>query len=306
MTASAEWISWDQFHQLTDAVVKLEPDCTVIVVAQLHGLQRESLQRQIASKTADAIVVCNKSPSLVPIPDSLPTVLRLMATIADHDLTIAIKAKLLQPHLNLVAQSESLFEFAVRLAERIDMVAIERDDASSAAAHVPSLTTPAGPRHSELGDVIQRLGRGKSSTGSTALKAGLYLINDFFEESHSCSQSIEGMGPHHTGDYWHAILHRREPDYGNSKYWFRHVGRHPIFAELAPIAIRRIDGAQGAVSSKLQPWKARLISENRWDPFAFVDLCEIAARDVNLSAWCEILQYDEMLLLLASTYEEMK
>src|SRR5262249_35721072 len=47
--------------------------------------------------------------------------------------------------------------------------------------------------------------------------AALWLHHDFLDESHRISQEIETP----TGSYWHGILHRREPDYGNSKYWFR-------------------------------------------------------------------------------------
>lgn len=61
-----------------------------------------------------------------------------------------------------------------------------------------------------------------------AAKAGLWLLHDFFEESHSISQDL------HTpeGSYWHAILHRREPDTFNAKYWFRQVGEHPVLKQL--------------------------------------------------------------------------
>src|SRR5262245_3674168 len=42
--------------------------------------------------------------------------------------------------------------------------------------------------------------------------AGLWLAHDFLDESHAISQEIETPD----GSYWHAIMHRREPDYWNS------------------------------------------------------------------------------------------
>jgi hypothetical protein len=83
-----------------------------------------------------------------------------------------------------------------------------------------------------------------------ACRAGMYLAFDFLDESHTISQEI------HTaeGSYWHALMHRREPDASNSKYWWRQVGRHPVFAQLTDEAARL-------------GWKA-------WDANAFVDECE--------------------------------
>ena len=50
-----------------------------------------------------------------------------------------------------------------------------------------------------------------------ACLAGLWLYHDFLDESHSISQEIATS----TGSFWHGIMHRREPDPSNAKYWFR-------------------------------------------------------------------------------------
>ncbi len=62
-----------------------------------------------------------------------------------------------------------------------------------------------------------------------ACLAGLWLLHDFLDESHTISQSIDTL----EGSYWHGIMHRREPDYENAKYWFRRVPVHPLYAPLA-------------------------------------------------------------------------
>ena len=63
---------------------------------------------------------------------------------------------------------------------------------------------------------------------AAACRAGLWLAFDFFEESHAISQDLDTP----EGSFWHGILHRREPDPANAKYWFHRVGRHPVLAEL--------------------------------------------------------------------------
>jgi hypothetical protein len=47
---------------------------------------------------------------------------------------------------------------------------------------------------------------------------------DDLDRSHTISQSIETP----TGSFWHGILHRREGDFSNSKYWFRRAGKAPF------------------------------------------------------------------------------
>lgn len=96
--------------------------------------------------------------------------------------------------------------------------------------------------------------------------AGLWLFHDYLEESHGLSQEIETS----TGSYWHGLMHRREPNYANAKYWFRKVGAHPIFDSLK-------SAAEQIISSKLPFSGQFLASQTAWDPFDFIDLCERAA-----------------------------
>ena len=82
--------------------------------------------------------------------------------------------------------------------------------------------------------------------------SGIWLLHDYLDESHKISQDIDTT----SGSFWHGIMHRREGDFWNSKYWFRRVGQHPAFARIAH--------------------RAQHASE--WDPFAFVDRCEAALK----------------------------
>ncbi|MBX5494142.1 MAG: hypothetical protein IRZ15_02295 [Bryobacteraceae bacterium] len=94
--------------------------------------------------------------------------------------------------------------------------------------------------------------------------SGLWLYFSCLEESHRVSQDT----PSANGSFWHGIMHRQEPDPGNSAYWFRRVGRHPIFPELARAAAMLAEAVPGA--------GFRVRSD--WDPFAFIDFCEMARR----------------------------
>lgn len=140
-----------------------------------------------------------------------------------------------------------------------------------------------------------------SSADFLALQAGLWQVHSYLDPSHECSQQIEGEGTDRNGDYWHAIMHRREPDYDNSKYWFRRVGQHSVFQQLPAIARQALSECDDPQAAK---WADRLCPSGRWDAFAFVDLCQAARNreytSLGLAAWR--IQWAEMLLLLVHSY----
>jgi hypothetical protein len=93
----------------------------------------------------------------------------------------------------------------------------------------------------------------------------------------SCCQSIETP----SGSYWHAIMHRREGDFSNSKYWYRRVGQHPVIHLIG----------------------CRLGSE--YDPFAFVDECQGTLRgNRKLRDHCLDIQQAEWETLFDFCYRE--
>ena len=134
---------------------------------------------------------------------------------------------------------------------------------------------------------------------TAATQAGLLLMHDELDRCHNFSQSLEGQGTHHTGDYWHAIMHRREPDYGNAKYWFRRVGEHPLFPELADRAKRILSECS---DPRAPEWMERLTRDG-WNAMAFVDCCEEndSQPDSHLGLALRRIQWIEMVLLLEAT-----
>lgn len=62
-----------------------------------------------------------------------------------------------------------------------------------------------------------------------AAVAGLWLLAGELDRSHDISQNLDSR----TGSYWHGIMHRREGDFANAKYWMRRAAGHPVFEELA-------------------------------------------------------------------------
>lgn len=92
--------------------------------------------------------------------------------------------------------------------------------------------------------------------------SAIWLLYDFLDESHTISQGIATV----EGSFWHGIMHRREGDFSNAKYWFRKVGTHPVYERIAA----------------------------GWDPYGFVDACQSALSDGSPDAdRCRQLQLRE-------------
>lgn len=112
--------------------------------------------------------------------------------------------------------------------------------------------------------------------------AGLYLKFDCLDASHQISQSIDSP----TGSFWHGIMHRREPDYGNAGYWFRCAGAHPILDELAA------DAAEMGFA--------------RFDPFAFIERVAAVVPESDEAELCRKIQAREWALLFEYSYQEAR
>jgi len=103
-------------------------------------------------------------------------------------------------------------------------------------------------------------------------ESGLWLLAGDLHRSHSISQNITAA----EGSFWHGIMHRREGDFGNSKYWFRKVGQHPVLQQI-----------NEATDSQYQ------------DPFKFVDRCAnaLAGNPADRAA-CQQIQWVEWQALM--------
>ena len=131
----------------------------------------------------------------------------------------------------------------------------------------------------------------RDQEAASACLAGILLYHNVWEKAHKVAQNISSA----EGSYWHAIIHRREPDAWNSKYWFGRVGQHAIYPQLLNAA-RALAAEFGETSLG-----KRLQRQEQWDAFAFVDACEEARGSkrpeeklclrIQLAEWMLLFQY---------------
>jgi len=89
------------------------------------------------------------------------------------------------------------------------------------------------------------------------VRGGLLYAVDAIHEAHNLFQDSPGD----LGAYWHGMMHRREGDFDNARYWFRRAGALPFFGSLHRAASEH---------------SALMARQSNWDPYVFTGECEQA------------------------------
>ena len=123
----------------------------------------------------------------------------------------------------------------------------------------------------------------RSADDAKAALAGLWLWHDWLDRSHEISQSIATP----TGSYWHAIMHRREGDFSNAKYWYARCRRHPVLEHIPGMARATLGGA--AAGGPLHQ-----VVDGAWDADAFVDAVEAVHRRPDDPLYAAAVQFQRL------------
>lgn len=139
-----------------------------------------------------------------------------------------------------------------------------------------------------------------TSAERKCVTSGILLLWDLLHASHEISQTMEGRGTPRTADYWHAIMHRREPDAGNAAYWFRRVGSHPAF-DVLTANIERWMVETGASDEERNLARQTVLLNGQFDSSAMIELSGQALRKPGQleDRTLRRIQYFEILNLLA-------
>ena len=114
----------------------------------------------------------------------------------------------------------------------------------------------------------------------TLVRGALFWAADVLDAAHRIFQDEPGD----LGSYWHGVMHRREGDFDNARYWFRRAGRLPIFDRMHEAAA---------------PVSPTMAKQPTWDAYLLTGMCEQAKfGDREAVPECVSLQrveFDELL-----------
>ena len=115
------------------------------------------------------------------------------------------------------------------------------------------------------------------------IHSALLLWHDHLDASHDLSQNINS----NDGSFLHGIMHRREPDYSNAKYWFTRAGQHEAY-----------DSINTRAALALKDTSLTHLATAKWDPFAYVDAVSEASPGTPEYEVLQKLQRIELEVLL--------
>jgi hypothetical protein len=116
--------------------------------------------------------------------------------------------------------------------------------------------------------VVGLVEKDKESPKIFLIQSALYICFDCFEEAHNIAQDHEGP----IGNWLHAFLHRREPDAGNSKYWYARV--HAPAKVYEGIGKKALAYLRENSAPELESLVKKMEKSKTWEPEAFVDLAD--------------------------------
>ncbi|CAF1045938.1 unnamed protein product [Adineta ricciae] len=143
------------------------------------------------------------------------------------------------------------------------------------------------PWNQALHDDIARLQN--DSTVPLFAIANLHLFND---DIGSCHDIVEKHGGHAIADYLHYILHRREGDYWNAKWWIRQQKSQEF---QSVYLTQKYDGFSNQKNLNDLSTSAKL-AEAQTRAQGFVDRCEQVEKQADSQEKDHLkqLQWDEM------------
>ncbi len=132
----------------------------------------------------------------------------------------------------------------------------------------PNLLAKLCPKEPQSWDVLRKIREAEESAilgertapnkgAAEMVRGALFYAIDALDPAHRIFQDEKGD----LGSYWHGMMHRREGDFDNARYWFRRAGKLPFFPRL-----HRAAGEEWDLAAR-QP---------DWDPYLFTGECEQA------------------------------